>query len=149
LEPAVSSSGASSVSVSVTLSELDKLIASSKKGGTKKMGTGQKRNSLLVHQAFQALENMKYEIANELNVDMSKVQGGYFGYMTTRETGAIGGNMVRKMIEAAERSLAQQAISGVQMGFQQGLNTSSNLNQNQDTLPNTPGMNLNNLDKFF
>lgn len=113
------------------------------------MGTGQKRNSLLVHQAFQALENMKYEIANELNVDMSKVQGGYFGYMTTRETGAIGGNMVRKMIEAAERSLAQQAISGVQMGFQQGLNTSSNLNQNQDTLPNTPGMNLNNLDKFF
>lgn len=118
------------------------------------MGTGQKRNTPVVVQAMQALDKMKYEIANELNVDLSKVQGGYFGYMTTRDTGAIGGNMVRKMIEAAERSLAQQAIQGVHMGFQQGMssaNTSaySSSASNQDNIPLTPNLNLNNLDKFF
>ena len=122
------------------------------------MGNGQRRNTPVVLQAMQALEKMKYEIANELNVDLSKVQGGYFGYMTTRETGAIGGNMVRKMIEAAERSLAQQAVQGVHLGFQQGLASGTNINlsanapQNQaqaDNIPLTPNLNLNNLDKLF
>lgn len=112
------------------------------------MGSGQRSNTPVVVQAMQALEKMKYEVANELNVDMSKVQGGYFGYMTTRETGAIGGNMVKKMIEAAERSLAQQAIQGVQAGFQQGL-TSNFQNQNQDTIPNNSNLNLNTLNKLF
>lgn len=120
------------------------------------MGAGQRSNTPVVVQAMQALENMKYEVANELNVDLSKVQGGYFGHMTTRETGAIGGNMVRKMIEAAERTLAQQAAQGVQAGFMAGLgNISSsmgnslNQNQNQDTLPNNPNLNLNSLNQFF
>lgn len=111
------------------------------------MGSGQRSNTPVVVQAMQALEKMKYEVANELNVDMSKVQGGYFGYMTTRETGAIGGNMVKKMIEAAERSLAQQAIQGVQAGFQAGMSATNN--QNQDTIPNNPSLNLNSLNKFF
>lgn len=110
------------------------------------MGSGQRSNTPVVVQAMQALDKMKYEVANELNVDMSKVQGNYFGYMTTRETGAIGGNMVKKMIEAAERSLAQQAIQGVQAGFQAGFQSQS---QNQDTIPNNPNLNLNTLNKLF
>ncbi|HHZ19020.1 MAG TPA: alpha/beta-type small acid-soluble spore protein [Firmicutes bacterium] len=128
------------------------------------MGAGQRSNTPVVVQAMEALEKMKYEVANELNVDLSKVQGGYFGYMTTRETGAIGGNMVKKMIEAAERTLAQQAAQGVQSGFLAGLsnfsasagagqsqNQSQNQyqNQNQDTIPNDPNLNLNTLNQFF
>lgn len=96
------------------------------------MGTGQKSNSYLVKEAGPALDKFKYEIANELNIDLSKVQGGYWGYMPTRETGAIGGNMVRRMIEAAERTLAEQTVAEVKAGFQAGLNTGSQLgNQNQ------------------
>ncbi len=86
------------------------------------MGTGQKRNTPVVLGAQQALDKFKYEIANELNIDTSKIQGGYWGYMMTRDTGAIGGNMVRRMIEAAERSLAEQTFSDVKTGFQTALN---------------------------
>lgn len=97
------------------------------------MGTGQKSNSYLVKEAGPALDKFKYEIANELNIDLSKVQGGYWGYMPTRETGAIGGNMVRRMIEAAEKTLAEQTVAEVKAGFQAGLNTSSPMgNQNQN-----------------
>jgi hypothetical protein len=87
------------------------------------MGSGQRRNNILVKQASAALDKFKYEIANELNVDTSKVQGGYWGYMITRDTGAIGGNMVRRMIEAAEKSLAEQTVADVKAGFQAGLST--------------------------
>lgn len=95
-----------------------------------KMGTGQKRNTPLVLEAHSALDKFKYEIANELNIDTSKIQGGYWGYMMSRDTGAIGGNMVRRMIEAAERSLAEQTVADVKAGFQAGLNaTQPQLNQ--------------------
>ena len=94
------------------------------------MGTGQKSNSYLVKAAGPQLDRFKYEIANELNIDLSKVQGGYWGYMASRETGAIGGNMVRRMIEAAERTLAEQTVADVKAGFQAGLNTATQ-NQNQ------------------
>ena len=109
------------------------------------MGTGQKRNTPLVIGAHQALDKFKYEIANELNIDTSKIQGGYWGYMMTRDTGAIGGNMVRRMIEAAERSLAEQTVADVQAGFQTALNPSSAQynqnfqNQNQFKFNNNSG----------
>ncbi|HBE77628.1 MAG TPA: hypothetical protein DDW65_07555 [Firmicutes bacterium] len=95
------------------------------------MGSGQRSNNILVKQASAALDKFKYEIANELNVDTSKVQGGYWGYMITRDTGAIGGNMVRRMIEAAEKSLAEQTVADVKAGFQAGLSTqgANQLNQ--------------------
>jgi hypothetical protein len=111
------------------------------------MGTGQKRNTPLVIGANQALEKFKYEIANELNIDTSKIQGGYWGYMMTRDTGAIGGNMVRRMIEAAERSLAEQTVADVQTGFQSAINQSSAQynqnfqNQNQFKFNNNSGYN--------
>lgn len=58
-----------------------------------------------------ALNNFKYEIANELGVNAP--QSGYWGYLTSRDCGAVGGNMVRKMIAFAESQLQSnpQAIS--------------------------------------
>lgn len=98
------------------------------------MGSGQRSNKLLVQQALGAMEKFKYEIANELNIDTSKIQGGYWGYVTSRETGAIGGNMVRRMIEAAERSLAEQTLADVKAGFQAGMTTTQSANtQNANT----------------
>ncbi|NMB46957.1 MAG: alpha/beta-type small acid-soluble spore protein [Firmicutes bacterium] len=71
------------------------------------MGTGQKRNQPLIQQAYNALEQFKYETANELGIQVP--QGGYWGHLSSRDCGAVGGNMVRKMIAAAEQSLINQA----------------------------------------
>jgi hypothetical protein len=68
------------------------------------MGTGQKSNRVLVPEAAQALNNFKYEIANELGVGQ-QIQGGYWGDVPSRDAGAVGGNMVRKMIAFAESQM--------------------------------------------
>ncbi|HLV10177.1 MAG TPA: alpha/beta-type small acid-soluble spore protein [Halanaerobiales bacterium] len=70
------------------------------------MAAGQKSNTLVNPLAAQAMEKFKYEVAQELGIQVP--QSGYWGEMTTRDTGAVGGHMVRKMIEAYENSLAGQ-----------------------------------------
>ena len=68
------------------------------------MAAGQKRNNLVNPLAARAMEQFKYEIASELGIQTP--QSGYWGEMTTRDTGAIGGHMVRKMVESYESRLA-------------------------------------------
>ena len=69
------------------------------------MGTGQKRNKLVVPEAQNAMYNFKYEMANEVGVT-NQIQGGYWGHISSRDCGAVGGHMVKRMIEAYEQSLA-------------------------------------------
>ena len=52
--------------------------------------------------AKKALEQFKMEAANEVGVNL---QQGYNGDITARQAGSIGGQMVKKMIEAYEKSL--------------------------------------------
>ncbi|WP_090825924.1 alpha/beta-type small acid-soluble spore protein [Paenibacillus sp. yr247] len=59
--------------------------------------------SLVVQQARTALEQMKYEVAQELGIQIP--QDGYYGYMTTRDTGAIGGHITRRLVQIAEQQL--------------------------------------------
>jgi|SRR5690554_939431 len=108
------------------------------------MGIGQKSNTLMVKGAYQALDKFKYEVANELNVNTQPIQGDYWGYMTARDCGAVGGHMVKRMIEAAERSLASQAASQVSSAFQQNLNQPT---QAQSVTPGGPSV-LNNIPGF-
>lgn len=70
------------------------------------MGAGQSRSSnvLVVPQAGQALDQMKYEVAQELGIQLA--QDGYYGYLATRDAGAIGGNITRRLVQIAEQSLA-------------------------------------------
>lgn len=72
------------------------------------MGTGQKRNGLVVPQAAQAMYNFKNEMANEVGIT-GQIQGGYWGHISSRDCGAVGGHMVKRMIEAYEQSLAGKA----------------------------------------
>ena len=72
------------------------------------MGTGQKSNTLVVPQASQAMNNFKYEMANEVGIT-NQIQGGYWGQISSRDCGAVGGHMVKRMIEAYEQSLAGKA----------------------------------------
>ena len=60
-------------------------------------------NRINVPEARQAMENMKQEVANELGITLNK---GYNGNLSSKDAGHIGGNMVRKMIEAQERSMS-------------------------------------------
>ena len=94
------------------------------------MGTGQKRNRVLVPQAAQALYDFKYEIAQELGVG-KEIQGDYWGYVSSRDCGAVGGNMVRKMIAFAESQLqsnAQAVMGQPLMGNSNAKNPAGNFN---------------------
>ena len=54
-----------------------------------------------------ALDRFKYEVADELGL-LEKIKSQGWGEMTTREAGLVGGQMVRKLIEAAEESLSER-----------------------------------------
>ena len=60
----------------------------------------------MVPEARQALEDMKYEIAGELGINLKQ---GYNGDLTSKDAGSIGGSMVKKMIEAQERQMSGAA----------------------------------------
>ena len=47
-----------------------------------------------------ATENLKYEVARELGVNLNK---GYNGNLSSKDAGHVGGNMVRRMIEDYQR----------------------------------------------
>ncbi|APM39516.1 alpha/beta-type small acid-soluble spore protein [Clostridium kluyveri] len=59
-------------------------------------------NNLVVPQAREALNRFKMESAREVGVNL---KNGYNGDLTSREAGSIGGNMVKKMVEAYEQGL--------------------------------------------
>lgn len=65
----------------------------------------------LLPSAERALDQLKYEVAEDLGLDDDIEERGW-GNMTTREVGKIGGNMVRRLIKKAESDLARDAQSG-------------------------------------
>lgn len=62
-----------------------------------------------VPQAKEALNNMKYEIARELGINLKQ---GYNGDLTSRENGYVGGYMVKRLIQQAEKQMAGQQGNG-------------------------------------
>jgi len=63
-------------------------------------------NRKAVPEARAALDQFKYEVANEIGVPLKK---GYNGDLTSAQNGYVGGYMVKKMIEAQERQMAGEA----------------------------------------
>lgn len=59
-------------------------------------------NRKVVPEAMDSLERFKYEVANEVGVNL---KNGYNGNISARDAGKIGGNMVRKMIQQAESQM--------------------------------------------
>ena len=60
-------------------------------------------NNINVPEARQALDNMKFEIASELGINLKP---GYNGDLPSRQAGYIGGYMVKRMIEQQERQMS-------------------------------------------
>ena len=59
------------------------------------------RNGALVPESKSTLENLKTEVAKQLNVELK----GYNGNLTSREAGSVGGEMVKRMIAYAENGM--------------------------------------------
>jgi hypothetical protein len=69
-------------------------------------GQNRSSNQLVVPQANQALDQLKYEVAQELGIMLS--QDGYNGNLVSRDAGSIGGNITRRLVQIAEQQLAGQ-----------------------------------------
>lgn len=57
---------------------------------------------IAVPEAKQAMEKFKMEAASEVGVTLKQ---GYNGDLTSRQAGSIGGQMVKKMVEAYEKNI--------------------------------------------
>ena len=60
------------------------------------------KNSILNPNARDAMDRFKMEAANEVGVTL---KSGYNGDLTARQAGSVGGQMVKKMIQAYENNL--------------------------------------------
>ena len=67
--------------------------------------SGRQNNRAAVPEAKDALDRFKYEVASELGVPLKE---GYNGDLTSRQNGSVGGYMVKRMIEAQEKQMANK-----------------------------------------
>ncbi len=62
-------------------------------------------NNMSVPEAKEAMNRFKMEVASEIGVNLKQ---GYNGDLTSRETGSIGGEMVRQMIKRQEQQMSSK-----------------------------------------
>lgn len=60
------------------------------------------KNKTAVPETKDALNKFKMEAANEVGVNLKQ---GYNGDLTSKQAGSVGGQMVKKMIEDAEKNM--------------------------------------------
>ena len=68
------------------------------------MARGQKNNRALVREAQKALDDFKYQVANQIGV--KPPADAYWGDIPSRQCGAVGGQTARSMIQMADQPLA-------------------------------------------
>ncbi len=67
------------------------------------MSSSKSTSKASVPEAREALDQFKYEVAQELNIPLKR---GYNGDLTSAQNGYVGGYMVKKMIEAQEKQMS-------------------------------------------
>ena len=67
------------------------------------MTSNSSSNRVEVPEAKGALDRFKFEVANEIGVDLKE---GYNGHLTTAQAGSVGGEMVRRMIKKQEEEMS-------------------------------------------
>ena len=63
-----------------------------------------KSNNVMVPEAQEAMNRFKMEAANEVGVNLKQ---GYNGDLTSKQAGSVGGQMVKKMIDAYKTGAAR------------------------------------------
>jgi hypothetical protein len=76
-------------------------------GYVRRYAMAKRSRETVVPRTEPALDRFKYEVADELGL-LEKIKSQGWGEMTTREAGSVGGQMVRKLIEAADESLSER-----------------------------------------
>ena len=66
------------------------------------MSNSNSSNKIVVPNAREAMNKFKMEAASEVGVNLKE---GYNGDLTSRQAGSVGGQMVKKMIEAYENGM--------------------------------------------
>ncbi|EFM08709.1 small acid-soluble spore protein alpha/beta type [Paenibacillus curdlanolyticus YK9] len=61
-------------------------------------------NQLVVPQASQAINQLKMEAAQQLGVQIPA--DGYYGNVSTRDAGSLGGYITKKLVQIAEQQLS-------------------------------------------
>lgn len=61
----------------------------------------------MVPEAHKALDNMKYEIASELGLPVKQGSEDYWGHISSRDCGKVGGQILRRMVHFAESAMAR------------------------------------------
>ena len=69
------------------------------------MSNNSNNNMPTVPEAKQAMNAMKYEVADSLGITLNK---GYNGNISAKDAGHIGGQMVKRMIQAQESKLGNK-----------------------------------------
>ena len=62
-------------------------------------------NKINVPEARAAMEQFKFEVANEIGVPLKK---GYNGDLTSAQNGYVGGYMVKKLLEKQVQMMAEK-----------------------------------------
>lgn len=65
------------------------------------MTTDKKNN-----QSKDVLSKMKYEVANDLNIVL---KDGYNGDLTSKQTGSIGGEIVKRLVQQAKDNMSKNS----------------------------------------
>ena len=75
-------------------------------GAQQQAQSNNRSNRTVVPEAKGAINQMKYEIASELGINLKQ---GYNGDLPSRQAGYIGGYMTKRLVEQAERSMSGKA----------------------------------------
>lgn len=68
------------------------------------MASGQRSNNIVVPEARAAMDKFKWETAQQVGINLQP--GDYGGDIPSRMWGAVGGHMVRQMVQAYQQGLA-------------------------------------------
>jgi hypothetical protein len=60
-------------------------------------------NQTVVPGAKSALDQMKYEIASQVGVNLVQ---GYNGNLSSRDAGKVGGNITKRLVQMAEQQMS-------------------------------------------
>jgi small acid-soluble spore protein A (major alpha-type SASP) len=69
------------------------------------LGQNSSGRTQLIPEVHKALDNIKYEIASEFSIPVHQGSEDYWGNITSRDCGKVGGTMVKRMIALAEKEL--------------------------------------------
>lgn len=64
----------------------------------------------LVPDAHMMLDNMKYEIAGEFGLPVHQGSEDYWGKVSSKDCGRVGGSMIKRLVAMAEKEMSQGKI---------------------------------------